>query len=89
MCNGWPPKEASKTEPLYNRIGLHRVCLMFRGKFFEREYSYFRVLNEVYLKFFLHKWIVNRETNLTSLINSYLADGYCSITVANHGLSTK
>ena len=29
-----------------------------------------RVLNEVYLQFFLHGWTVNRETNLMSLRNS-------------------
>ena len=28
------------------------------------------VLNEVYLKNFLHGWAVNRETNLMSLFNS-------------------
>ena len=29
----------------------------------------FEVLNEVYLQFFLHRWVVNRETNLMMLIN--------------------
>jgi len=27
------------------------------------------ILNEVYLQNFLHRWIVNRETNLMMLIN--------------------
>ena len=27
------------------------------------------VLNEVYLQNFLHRWAVNRETNLTNLLN--------------------
>ena len=46
-----------------------------------------KVLNEVYLQYFLHGWAVNRETNLMMLINLKLADGYCSFTVANHELS--
>ena len=60
---------------------------MFRGKIFERESYYFGVLNEFLLKNFWHGWVVNRETNLTSLINPWLVDGYCSITVAIYGLS--
>ena len=42
---------------------------MFRGKILEREFCYFGALNEVYLQNFLHRWVVNRETNITSLIN--------------------
>ena len=32
----------------------------------------FEVLNEVYFQIFLHRWVVNRETNLMMLINSCL-----------------
>ena len=42
---------------------------MFRGKIFERKFYYFGVLNEFYLQNFLHRLVVNRKTNLTSLIN--------------------
>jgi hypothetical protein len=38
-------------------------------KFFAKESYQFEVLNEVYLQNFLHRWIVNRETNLMMLIN--------------------
>jgi hypothetical protein len=37
--------------------------------FFAKESYQFEVLNEVYLQNFLHRWVVNRETNLMMLIN--------------------
>ena len=33
----------------------------------------YEVLNEVYLQNFLHGWVVNRETNLMSLLNPLFA----------------
>ena len=30
-----------------------------------------RVLNKIYLHIFLHRWVVNREMNLMSLLNSW------------------
>ena len=60
---------------------------MFRGKIFERKFYYFGVLNEFYLQNFLHRLVVNRKTNLTSLINPWSADDYWSTTVANYKLS--
>ena len=44
--------------PVNTKKPLHR---MFRHMY--------GVLNEVYLQNFLHGWAVNRETNLTSLLN--------------------
>lgn len=29
ICNGWPSKEASKIEPLYNCIGLHTHAVWY------------------------------------------------------------
>ena len=40
-----------------------------RKKFLRFESSQFEALNEVYLQNFLHRWVVNRETNLMMLIN--------------------
>ena len=40
-----------------------RPCLVPTQKLFAMESYKFEVLNEVYLQNFLHKWIVNRETN--------------------------
>ena len=37
------------------------------------------VLNEVYLQNFLHRWVVNRETNLMSLFNPSQNHGLISI----------
>ena len=48
---------------------------VFRSKIFTKKTSHrifghmHRVLNEVYLQNFLHGWVVNRETNLMSLLN--------------------
>jgi hypothetical protein len=38
-----------------------------------KESYQFEVLNKVYLQNFLHGWVVNRETNLMSLLNPYFA----------------
>ena len=46
--------------------------------------KYFKCNKTVYN--FLHRWFVNRETNLMSLINPLLAYVYCSNLVSNHGL---
>ena len=62
---------------LAGRIGrwgyLLRPCLdrepVKAKKFLRFESSQFEVLNEVYLQNFLHRWVVNRETNLMMLIN--------------------
>ena len=35
---------------------------------------------------FLHRWVLNRETNLTSIINSSLEIIYCSTTLSNYDL---
>ena len=40
-----------------------------RKKILRFESSQFEALNEVYLQNFLHRWVVNRETNLMMLIN--------------------
>ena len=40
-----------------------------RNFFFAKESYRFEVLNEVYLQNFLHRCVVNRETNLIMLIN--------------------
>ena len=45
------------------------VCLVHFAKFCKDVNMAFEVLNEVYLQNFLHRWIVNRETNLMMLIN--------------------
>ena len=41
-----------------------------RKKNLRFESSQFEALNEVYLQNFLHRWVVNRETNLMMIINS-------------------
>ena len=49
-----------------------RPCLVpcaVNANFFSKESYQFEVLNKVYLNFFLHRWVVNRETNLMMLIN--------------------
>jgi len=46
-----------------------RPCLDVLQKNFAMESCEFEVLNEVYLQNFLHRWVVNRETNLMMLIN--------------------
>jgi len=43
-----------------------------RKKNLRFESSQFEALNEVYLRNFLHRWVVNRETNLTMQINPWL-----------------
>ena len=37
-------------------------------------------------KTFLYEWVLNRETNLTSLINPSLEIIYYSMTLSNHDL---
>ena len=49
-----------------------RVCLVHFAKMCKDVNMAFEVLNEVYLQNFLHRWIVNRETNLMMLINPCL-----------------
>ena len=49
-----------------------RVCLVHFAKFCKDVKMAFEVLNEVYLQNFLHRWVVNRETNLMMLINPCL-----------------
>jgi len=41
-----------------------RVCLVHFAKLCKDVNRAFEVLNEVYLQNFLHRWVVNRETNL-------------------------
>ena len=53
-------------------FSLSRVCLVHFAKFCKDVKMTFEVLNEVYLQNFLHRWVVNRETNLMMLINSCL-----------------
>jgi len=54
------------------RSSLFRVCLVHFAKLCKDVKRAFEVLNEVYLQNFLHRWVVNRETNLMMLINPYL-----------------
>ena len=49
-----------------------RVCLVHFAKTCKDVNRAFEVLNEVYLQNFLHRWVVNRETNLMMLINPCL-----------------
>src|SRR6185503_568270 len=49
-----------------------RVCLVHFAKRCKDVKMAFKVLNEVYLQNFLHRWVVNRETNLMMLINPCL-----------------
>ena len=48
------------------------------------------VLNEDYLQNFLHRWTVNRETNLMSLLNPCFCNSDATVTIhwllINHGL---
>ena len=46
-----------------------RPCLDVLKKKITMEFCEFEVINEVYLQNFLHRWVVNRETNLRMLIN--------------------
>ena len=39
------------------------------------------VLNEVYLQNFLHRWVVNRETNLMSLLNPWFCNSNATVTI--------
>ena len=48
------------------------VCLVHFAKFCKDVKMAFEVLNEVYLQNFLHRWVVNRETNLMMQINPCL-----------------
>ena len=45
-----------------------KLCLVHFAKLCKDVNRAFEVLNKVYLQNFLHRWVVNRETNLTSLI---------------------
>ena len=47
-----------------------RPCLDVLQKKIAMESYEFEVLDEVYLQNFLHRWAVNRETNLMSLLNT-------------------
>jgi hypothetical protein len=47
-------------------------CLVHFAKLCKDVKRAFEVLNEVYLQNFLHRWVVNRETNLMMLINPCL-----------------
>jgi hypothetical protein len=49
--------------------GLFKSLRVNAKIFFAKESYQFEVLNEVYLQNFLHRWVVNRETNLMILIN--------------------
>ena len=49
-----------------------RGCLVHFAKLCKDVKRVFEVLNEVYLQNFLHRWVVNRETNLMMLINPCL-----------------
>ena len=49
-----------------------RVCLVHFAKLGKDVKRTFEVLNEVYLQNFLHRCVVNRETNLMMLINPCL-----------------
>ena len=60
-----------------------RVCLVHFAKTSKDVNRAFEVLNEVYLQKFLHRWVVNRETNLMMLINPYLINNYRMVTVAS------
>jgi len=57
---------------VYPMIDRFRVCLVHFAKFCKDVKMAFEVLNEVYLQNFLHRWVVNRETNLMMLINPCL-----------------
>ena len=58
-----------------NWRGIVRLCLVpCKRNFFSTESYQFEVLNEVYLQNFLHRLVVNRETNLMMLINSWLSN---------------
>ena len=51
-------------------ISSHSINSVNTKKPSNRMFRYIhRVLNEIYLQNFLHRWAVNRETNLTSLLN--------------------
>ena len=49
-----------------------RGCLVHFAKLCKDVKMAFEVLNEVYLQNFLHRWVVNHETNLMMLINPCL-----------------
>ena len=53
----------------FDNFFLIRVCLVHFAKMCKDVNRAFEVLNEVYLQNFLHRWVVNRETNLMMLIN--------------------
>jgi len=56
----------------HNVVNKLRVCLVHFAKRCKDVKMAFEVLNEVYLQNFLHRWVVNRETNLMMLINPCL-----------------
>ena len=53
-------------------VDILRVCLVHFAKTCKDVNRASEVLNEVYLQNFLHRWVVNRESNLMMLINSCL-----------------
>ena len=59
-----------------NGIGKLRPWLVETQNFFAKEFYWFEVLNEIYLQNFLHRWVVNRETNLMMLINSWFVSRF-------------
>ena len=54
----------TSTKAVFSSVGCKRK------NFLRFESFQFEALNEVYLQFFLHRWVVNRETNLMMLTNS-------------------
>ena len=67
-----------------------RVCLdpkFLYSKTSHRMFGRMReVLNEVYLQNFLHGWVINRETNLMSLLNPWFATVMLQWPSANYKL---
>ena len=60
-----------------------RGCLVHFVKLCKDVKRAFEVLNEIYLQNFLHRWVVNRETNLMMLINPCLINNKRMVTVAS------
>ena len=62
------PWSSRKADTIF--MGVFRSQFFFK-KILHQIFEYMHeVLNEIYLQFFLHGWIVNREMNLISLLNS-------------------
>ena len=65
LCPRLPPSgHTSRTRPHSSITRLDVLQKKITMKFCK-----FEVLNEIYLQFFLHRWVVDRETNLMILIN--------------------